>query len=410
MTASAPIVSLNGTGYHFSWPPEAIEIYVTRLKTHSSDGRITGEVEITAGTGHLHGSEFNFTGPRARQDLSKILKVRQPKLDWLDMLEQLCYHVKERVRQGAPVVELWAHEGMKPPEFLIYPLIVKGYPNTIFGDPGAFKSNLAVALCHILLLPEWENPLGLRGPKEMIRLLYLDWETNDESLEYQIHLFRQGHGIEPFPIPYRYCATPLSEDIEAIRSHVYDQRAELIIIDSLGMAAGGDLNTTSVPMSFFAALRSLKTTSLILAHNSKDKEQKTRSIYGNQFFTAQARNIWEIRKSQEEGSNAAELALFHRKPPPFSKLQRPLGFHLRLNEQGILFSADKESVQSFPDQISHASHITNALRHGPLSVKDIAEETNIDETSVRVTLNRNKKRFVKNLDGRWGLLSLSVTP
>jgi hypothetical protein len=54
--------------------------------------------------------------------------------------------------------------------------------------------------------------------------------------------------------------------------------------------------------------------------------EKKKSFYGNVYYTAEARSIWEIRKSQETGSKEMDVALFNRKPPPFTGLLHPQGF------------------------------------------------------------------------------------
>ena len=78
--------------------------------------------------------------------------------------------------------------------------------------------------------------------------------------------------VDPFYIKYRSCALPLYQDLEQIKEAIDYYGANLLIIDSLGLASGGEPKETEPALKFFAALRQLKTTSLILGHNSKNSE------------------------------------------------------------------------------------------------------------------------------------------
>lgn len=407
---SKPTVETGVGSYTLKWD-EGVRIDVSRVREHTSDGRVTGEVEVRFGKNGnanlLHRAQFNFSSTRTRSELAKELSGRAAKISWKDVLEQACYYIVDLVRQGEPVVELWGDEAAKPPRFLIDPLVIEGYPNIFFGDPGSFKSALATVSIAIVTLPWQMNPLGLTVQESPTISLYLDWETDRQTVNWTLSRLFRGHSIPAFPVNYRRCATPLAQDIDAIKGMVSDIGARLVVIDSLSMAAGGvDLNTSGPATSFYTALRQLDVTSLILAHNSKDREAKARSIIGHQTFTAQARNIWEVRKVQETGEDEIDLALFHRKAPPFSRMASPIGTHVTFTPETMFLKAQPATtVREFVADMGLKVQITDALTDGAMTTKELADALNANQGSVKTILNRLKSsNAVYHLpDNRWGL-------
>ena len=410
-----PNVTDNINGFTFSWPDYGISIVAGRIQVHRTDGRVSGEIYVQAvnGSGNTiiiyPPTSYNFSADRTRKELTRSLITKNPELPWNEIVDQLCFGVQERARKGEPVVELTTIGNVKPPEYILYPLIVKNYPNVIFGDPSASKSTLAVILAQVVMLPWSDNPMGMTAPNRSIKVLYLDWETDADTIQWQTTMLQRGMvDTEILFLQYRQCSQPLAQDIEQIKTHIADTKADLIIIDSLGLAAGGELKETQSALSFYAALRNLKTTSLILAHNSKDRESKTRSIYGNQFFTAQARNVWELRKNQDTDSDELAIALFHRKPPPFSKLHKPLGFKLVYNNEAgkmTIEHSDPKTVGEFLEQMGLKSQILEALKSGAKTNKELATELESSEHQVRSRCGDLKKqKKIDKQNDKWVLL------
>lgn len=408
-----PIISDNASGFSFLWPDYGITINVNRIQVHKSDGRVSGEILVQADNGEglatiYPPTSYNFSADRTRKELANSLLRKNSKIPWRDMVDQLCYGVQERVRKGEPVVELSTAGKVAPPEYLLYPLIVRNYPNVIFGDPSAAKSTIAVICSQVILLPWKDNPMGLVAPNRSIKLLYLDWETDAATVQWQTILLQRGlYDMPEMFLPYRRCSAPLTRDIDQIKLHIADTKAELIIIDSLGLATGGELNETQPALNFFEALRSLNVTSLLLAHNAKDRDTKTRSIYGNQFFTAQARNIWEVRKEQEPGSSEMDIALFHRKPPPFSGLHSPLGFKLQFDESSMTIQpSDPRTIGEFLHQMGLKAQILEALKTNSMSTNELAESLERPANQIKARCNElRKQNKLTKIGEQWGLLA-----
>jgi hypothetical protein len=407
-----PVITEGVGSYLLKWE-DGVSIDVSRARQHQSDGRVTGEVAVRFGDNGkadlLHRAQFNFSSTQSRNTLAKALKERVGDVAWGDALEQMCFYVVDWVRRGEPVVELWGECEAESPEYLIEPLVIKGYPNIIFGDPGSFKSSIASLLIAIITLPWKDNPLGLPTPDHPTTSLYLDWETDRPTVNWTLSRLFRGHHLPAFPMKYRRCAAPLPQDTEALKELIDECKAELVVIDSLGMASGGDdLNKSGSAIGFYTELRKLNVTSLILAHNSKDRETKTRSIIGHQYYTAQARNIWEAKKIQETGEDEIDLGLFHRKAPPFAKLSSPIGAHVTFTKDSMLLRAQPiATAREFVSELGIKAQIRDTISDGAMMVKDIAQSIGANENQTRTTLNRMRDRgmVVKLPDGRWGLAS-----
>src|SRR3972149_5999906 len=182
----------------FSGPDHGISVCANRVVVHSRDGSVSGEIMVEAVNGDgkpvkiYPATQYSFSAHRTRKELSNTLTTKNPKLPWVQIVEQLCDGVQERARKGEPVIELTTTGDVKPPEYLIDPLIIKNYPNVIFGDPSSSKSTLAVILAQVLMLPWYDNPMNISAPAKSTKVLYLDWETDAETIQWQTTMLQRG--------------------------------------------------------------------------------------------------------------------------------------------------------------------------------------------------------------------------
>ena len=399
-------------GYVFDWKePEKINIKVNHL--NNKNGELRGEILITTSAPgynpHLYLGTLNFMSGRTRKELTKQLSELY-ETDWTSILEQLVVYTVDRFRRGEPVEDILVDNSLTtPPEYLIHPLVVKNYPNVLFGDPGSFKSTFTLALIAGTVLPWTDNPLSWNVPEKPAGTMYLDWETDRDTVSWQLSRFQDGMRTGIIPIKYRRCSLPLYQDIERIMTAIVDYHIELVIIDSLGLACGGDLNEAATAIQFFSALRQLKVTSLILAHTSKDKLSKNKTIFGSVYFEAQARNIWHLKKRQESGEDSLDLLIKNTKPPPFSKKQQDLAYHVDFSDDTIKISKERPAeVGEFLQELSTSTRIIEYLKDNPKSTpKDIATNLGLTDGNVRISLKRlREKNLVVKLDGdNYGLLA-----
>ena len=270
------------------------------------------------------------------------------------------------------------------------------------------KSYLALIFATILTLPWDDNPLGLEAPRERHRVLYLDYETDETSTLWRLKCLQKGENLGVLPIHYRRCALPLADDLEAIQEAKAESQADVIMVDSVGGACGAELNTAETALHYYGALRQLKSTSLSIAHTSKDQTTKHKTIYGNAYFYNYARNVFEVKRVQEAGEDTMSIGLFHRKNN-MGKFYHPLGFKLTFGKDWVKISPqDVKDVAEFAEQLALASRIYEVLKNGDETLAELSNILGLNKEVLTTTLGRmkDKGRVEKRGDKKWGLPQL----
>lgn len=401
-----PEVSQTLTGYKFTWTDEKIEITVSKIRSHT-DGRVTGEVEIVAGSKKHKEPKFthNFNSSTTRKQLIKTLDEKFPEWKWLDIIDELSRQVQELSQAGEPIQRLWTSEDVTPPEYLLEPILLKGLPTIVFGEKGVTKSTTALVFYIILSLPWYDNALGFTAPKKSVTTVLLDWELPGNIAQWNLKKLVEGMNLGPIELLHRHCSLPLADDIEQIQRYLDEVKAEAIIIDSLGRAAGGELSKdTDSANRFFMSLDKLNMTSLIIGQTSKNENTKSKSVYGSTFFTYYARNIFELCKSETLSDDESSVALFHRYSN-LTGLYRPIG--LRFNYNGVHTTVEGVPVNysEYIEKVSIGKQVMELLRGGSFTTSDIMEKLSLKRGTADASLARlkTKKLIIKLPDGKWGL-------
>ena len=375
---------------------------------HEKGGVLSAEItaKLSKGAGHLHQARLNLQSTRARQELRKHLEECKAGVQWGDYIEQVCTLAMQKYREGEPIVRLGGDSEIVAPRYLLYPIIPENQPTVLFGDGGVGKSTTANLFAILASIPWLQNPLGL-DVYEQNNTLYLDWETDKGVADWTIKRLLRGMGKTTDFMFYRRCYLPLGADLPEIQKHIMEVDANFVILDSALAACGGDPSSPEVTGQFFRDLRQLNVTSLILAHNSKNSTGD-KTIYGSVFWSNFARSVWELKGRQEIDSDSMDIGLFCRKSN-ISKLFKPIGLKYTYSDSRIL--VERESLSDVPalsGSLPLWMQITEVLKHGHMTVKDLAQELNIREDSVRTRLNEQKSRFVRVGD-KWGIRSEQVS-
>ncbi len=416
-----PKVTEQINGYLFEWAaPLSLIARVSRLRSHS-DGQVKGELDIKHRNGQditmlLVPTQFNFSTELTRTRYAKQLteKLSLP-VDWKEIFDYLSHKVQELARSGDNYTEVWVDGKATPPVHWLDGLIYQNVQNIIYGEKGVSKSTIAYLLGLCVMLPWRDNPLHLSVPQESVKTLICDWETDQGIFQYYLTRLQRGMDIPLCSLFYRRCILPITEDIEAIQQHIESTDASLLVIDSLGAAAGAErseLKGAESALQFNSALRKIKTkdglpiTSLIIGQAPKTEEGKRKTLYGSVFFTYYARNVFELSAGQEEYADTSHLALFNtycnlgRKTPP-------LGLRIDYNNEdgGISIVREAVSVSEFAQKLSTAARILDALKQGKMEQKQLREMLEVSYATLGMALKRLQiQRKVHKLGNEWGLL------
>jgi hypothetical protein len=380
-------------GFTFTWPDIPILISLTRIRESSRGTQAEFIAQLTNGPGKaktLTHQSMNLLSSKAR--LIKELAARHD-APWLSMLEQVCILALRELRKGEPIESLQPGEDSDPAGFVLNPLLYQHNPTVLYGPGDSMKSFFAL-YCALLLAN------GLCGPNLNVaptpwRVLFLDWEMSVQDVRGRVKLLQAGDArLQQVP-DYRRCYLPLADDIAEIKKVISEGHYDVLILDSLAMAAGGqELEKADAAIRFNAALRALHVTSLIIGHTPKPQEGQTeRSLYGSVFFHNLCRVSWECRR---EGDI---IGLYQRKNNLGPK-QEALGFELHVNEQSCeILPADLTNDPILSTQLPYPERIEALLKKGAcLTASQIAAELGAKLETVRKSLQRGK-------DHRWLQLS-----
>jgi len=402
---SAPAVQQRGGYFLLTWEEEFVAADVRRVR--ESGDHVRAEVtwrSIAPGEApHLHSSVLSLTSSSAKASVDRSLSAVHPDKPWARIIEQLAFTVVRLYRKGEPIVAL--RTGGEQPATIplaIEPFVYEDLPFVFFGEPGSGKSYLAVLLAALGATQARISGVPFGARREFVPLI-LDWESHEQDLRSRVSRVEQGlEASLDGRIHYRFCAGPLSRSIDQLVESTTDLAPDLVIIDSLGPAAGGDLNSAQSAQEFFEALRQLRCTAIILAHCAKNGDPRFRSIFGSQFFTAHARGVAEVKRFQEPGDDEVSIGVYHRKSN-VSRKHRPFGLRMRFDgdDGPVTFGwQDLRDVPALARSLSVGDRVMNALRSGALAPAAIAEATDTAGGTVRSALARLKgKGKVIQLDG-----------
>jgi len=396
----------------FKWPEHGLTVNVERI---TDEGKAELFFYYDNGTGRklLHLGNANLMSSTMPRPYITALSTRGLDIDWQTVLTYIVNDTMEHLRQGEPVTWLNSDYGKKRPEYLLPPLFIKNAANIIYADKSSAKSLFMTLVTISLSLPWYNNEIGFKISKDARHVvLFLDWENDAAITGWQKECLVRGMELEWCDIPYLHCSRPLTDSIEHIKNKVTEIKADVVIIDSLGMAVGDDLNLTKPAFNFYSALRQLPVTPIIIAHTSKDITSKRKTVYGNAYYENEARCVWEVSKAQERGSNELTITLHHRKAPPFAGYHEPLAWR-------FIFEGDKTMVEQCnpeSDKREHSESITDteavlvileteARPLLPREIQNLADPPRAGD-NIRKACERLKKsnKIKRNEDGRYSLL------
>ena len=397
MTPPQCVRSLDG--FIFSWTDLPFEVTLSRIRESSRGTSSELQIKYVNGSGKpktLTHQTFNLLTSKTK--LAKEMTALHD-APWSHMLEQVCILALRQLREGEPIQSLLPSAEDHPAWFVLNPLLYDKNPTVLYGPGDSLKSYFAL-YCGMLLASGICGP-GLAVSPDPWKVLFLDWEMSVQDVRGRVKMIQAGDNRLVNVPDYRRCYQPLADDIHELKKIVGDGGYDVLLIDSLAMAAGGqELERADSAIRFNAALRSLNCTSLVIGHTPKPQEdQKERSLYGSVFFHNLCRVSWECRR---EGQT---IGLYQKKNNLGAK-HDPLGFQLELTEQACyVTTAELADNPVLAAQLPLHDRMATALIEQPgLTVKALADFMGEKQTTLKAILYRYKKRFIA-IDGKWECLA-----
>lgn len=419
MTLTKPDETYSEDYYRFVWPQ--FEMILERFTLQRSPEDIACELTVrsshpTKGGTLLDGKKLLLLGPNSQRDLAKGLSERDEEPDWRGMLEQATTLARRRYREGAPAVDLWQDELGNPGKYLVKPYLFDNAVNIVYGSGDSGKSLMALLLG--ISVSTGEDCAGLvadrTGP-----ILYLDWEDDASTHQERLYALCNGLGmtLEAGRIIYRRMSTSLRESSREIRKDIAASGAVLVIIDSLGMACGGDPSDAGGIIQTMMAARSLGVAVLAVHHIAKDAKDKS-TPYGSVYASNEARMSWFVESTRADSTLTMVLTNY--------KANR--GKNMGRRSYRFDFTEDDTEAITYivPTPLSYSDSrevgsggqkwkIAQWLKDHGISPegergrtpKEITEGTRLTRSNVRAILSREQDRlFVSLPGGRWGILAV----
>ena len=289
-------------------------------------------------------------------------KRRVPDTPWDDVIDDVCDRAlnNQRTRLAPKIVGLQQPKRERP-VYQVWPLLPSRQPTIIYGQGGIGKSWLALYLCALV-----DNGLTLNGLNaDLGNSLYVDWETDRDTLEARAWAIKCGEPEidDGWGLRYQSAQSPLVEWIDTLSSYVEKERFDLVVIDSVGLALGGDANDAQAVLAFFTALRQLEATTLLVDHMGKGPDSQERGAFGSVYKRNSARSYWEMRQAAD---GELSMGLYHRKTN-LGRLSPPVGLSLDIVEN------DDYTIQSAsfsPFAVTDDSELAKGCQRPPSHPSD----------------------------------------
>jgi len=396
-----------GTSFQYRYPPAGVAIKIRSPKIHS-DGRLTALLRFSSDSGLIiPGSGLiNLSAPRTRASLARDLEEARPTGVWLHLLDDLYNRLETRLLEGEPARLIYPDAECLDPPYLVEPLLPLDMPTVFYGAGGVGKGWLALLVAKAIITGE--SPRGLNlTVRQTGPVLYLDWESCYEDLHSR--WTRVSADRLNGSLIYRRCAGPLANDVEYIQGLILETNPVLVIVDSAGLAAGGDLNSVESATELYRAVRELGRTTLIIAHSPKHGN----SIFGSVYFWNLARMVWEVKAEPKDNENELVIGVSCGKSN-IGPRHKPFGILLRFEGNRLeTYPAELQKTFGLAELEGTTKRILYFLRHeGKATVDEIADSLGVARKTVQNHLYdlRRLKAVMKFPDGKWGMLVEEEAP
>ena len=350
-----PTIEKQGSGYKVTWDSHRVEMLVRYIKPRG----FKAEVSTLLQGQPVHRSNPTLDSASGMDGFARKLNKRRPESDygvpWDQLVEDLSGIVIDTYRSGQPAVKLSEVDLSDSIDWRIDNVLLDGEINLIWADGGTGKSMFALFLSVLAQQGYMSSEHGLIV--EPCNVLYLDYETKPKEIATRARMIHSGLGLEASDvartgskITYNKCEHTLVEEEDYIQDLIYKNDISLVIIDSMGRAVSGEMESSESVLPFMASVERLNTTVLIISHSNKQG-----TLFGSAYTSNSARLVSEAKRS---GSNTKgmDFSLFCRKANNVP-MQPPQSWGVDFSEgkvvytRGDVFATDAAGELSYRDLV-----------------------------------------------------------
>jgi hypothetical protein len=354
-------------------------------------------------------TRLSLVSLRGRDQLADALAKRTAalKLEWRQMLDQAVRWTLEHYRTGDPGLLLRDAEELPANGDALTdpPLLEADGLSILFGDGGSLKSWIGLATA--ASLQRGESLIGGVNVLADRRVGYFDWEWSARRHRRRL---QQLCSDELPDLAYIRCTRSIHDERDRLRRFVRRYQIDCAIVDSVGLACGGEPESADVAIRFVNAVAELVPAALGIAHVTKSAADKAPDKpFGSAYWHDSARRTWYARTVPEPGAGGALVGLYNRKvndgpiAPPFA-----LSFAFD-PERVTIARQDVRDVPELDAQRTIQARMRDLLgRSGPMELHAIAADLDAKvDTVKKAALRGEGSAFVRLVgpDGvyRWAL-------
>lgn len=409
-----------GLGWRWKWRTGKTKVQMTfrKIKVTSTgpSAEVTIEVVVpsVAVKGVLTVERISLGNGDGRVKIANRMAKRTGEgddapINWRNMVDGICSRILSQGQAGPERREIGLLEE-KAANWLITGLVEEHQTTSIYGDGEVGKSWKGLAACVSLtagveIIPGWI-------PSRQGRALYLDWETDQETLNRRVRMICRGAGIPYVPIGYEACDGPLVDQLEWLLERVDEDGIDLIVVDSVEAAMagsrseGGDMNDTASKIN--QVLRKVGRSAILIDHvNSQNASSKglAGKAYGSIFKRNWVRMSYELKRVHEGGDGDKHLGIYCTKRnngPRFDAF----GLRWTINDELSAWAREDISEPDLAAALPVKKRMQIALEdESPLSVTTLSERCDVNLQNIRVELSRDKGRlFRRTKNDTWELM------
>jgi hypothetical protein len=196
---------------------------------------------------------------------------------------------------------------------------------------------------------------------------------------------------------------PVAEQVDKIREIIKKHNIKLVIVDSASLATGESTSDEKSAVRLVSALKLLKTTVLLIAHQRKNNGDET--PIGSIQYENQSRNVWNAKSSPDQkDDHILHVALTHTKANNTFLRRSPIGFMVNYGEDVIRINKE-DAITNFQEKYSVIQRIEKLLKdEGEFDYKGIAASIGASLATVSKNLSIGKDRgMFENNGGMWSI-------
>lgn len=326
---------------------------VSKVKERSES--VYAEVAVYRHGGRSRVLNLNLGAPTSVKTwASKVVGEKWPDypLAWPDVIADVLDSVIDAHRFPTPLINLGAYQrNNENSGHLIDPLFPYRDITILYGRPGGSKSRIALAA-----LLAYTEGLALPGttlckPRRPGVLFDFEWteDKHAERLEGLCHWLRID---PPKDLYYRRIRKPLVDQIDSMKREVDQLGAGFVVIDSLGLAARGNMLSDEVANEVMGAILELEVTTCVVGQVTKTGKNggSQASPFGSIFWEYNARQTWHVKTTRPSEDSETVTAVLWSDKTNGKPIRRPVSWEITQVDGLLAFEPAQYSFDVTPGQ------------------------------------------------------------